>query len=562
MKNYHNNPLPPLKFDKNRFRVKECPCGRSNKDGKFSPYEGHDDKGYCHSCSVKFLPDLPKSYESYNTYTQRTYYNPKLTMYKPTSFIETDIFKQSLDNCKDNYCTDYLFNLFNKHGEGIKIVQQLMKTYFIGTSDYWQGSTVFWQIDIDGKIRTGKIMLYDPITGKRVKKPKDLFQWVHCMLQLPSFNLEQCLFGEHLLKIDKAKPIAIVESEKTALIASIYLPQFIWLAVGGLTGLKAEKCKVLQGRHVTLFPDLSKPIPNEPTAFERWSEKAVEFSSLFPNTTFTISNLLERRANEEERKQGLDLADYLVQFDYKDFILSEPTSTVEKGIQKNYNIEDHTEPSTTEIKEDFSPEINITLDDISIPCATTTKLTEQFNHFEMVTMQLNNGKYLDCLFDKDGELVEPNIHINIIQQIEQFFDKTFVQAIIDEQHCLINWYSEPPKTNVAVVEKSTVTNQKDDMYKKEIISTTSHANSIEHKASAKDWTKDIEELEQYFSSITLPTAPIGLSQGMIITDSSAFIQSHLATVKANNGKQTFLPYLDRLKALKRYLMSSFKELLV
>ena len=35
---------------------------------------------------------------------------------------------------------------------------------------------------------------------------------------------------------DKTKPIALVESEKTALIASYYLPQFLWIASGGKNG--------------------------------------------------------------------------------------------------------------------------------------------------------------------------------------------------------------------------------------------------------------------------------------------------------------------------------------
>jgi hypothetical protein len=51
-------------------------------------------------------------------------------------------------------------------------------------------------------------------------------------LKLPAFQLSQCLFGEHLLK-DTETPVAIVESEKTAIIASCYYPEFIWLACGG-----------------------------------------------------------------------------------------------------------------------------------------------------------------------------------------------------------------------------------------------------------------------------------------------------------------------------------------
>lgn len=55
------------------------------------------------------------------------------------------------------------------------------------------------------------------------------------------FNLKQCLYGEHLLK-DKTKPIAVGESEKTAVIASAYLPQFIWVATSGASELSIEKC--------------------------------------------------------------------------------------------------------------------------------------------------------------------------------------------------------------------------------------------------------------------------------------------------------------------------------
>jgi len=36
-------------------------------------------------------------------------------------------------------------------------------------------------------------------------------------------------------------------------------------------------------------------------------------------------------------------------------------------------------------------------------------------------------------------------------------------------------------------------------------------------------------------------------------DLSKFIHSHIATVKANNGNRTFLPYLNRLQDLKQFL---------
>jgi hypothetical protein len=88
----------------------------------------------------------------------------------------------------------FLIDLF-----GAEIVSELVNSYFIATSKLWKGATVFWQIDAEGKIRTGKIMLYNPTTGKRVKEPFNHISWVHKALKEPEYELKQCLFGEHLI---------------------------------------------------------------------------------------------------------------------------------------------------------------------------------------------------------------------------------------------------------------------------------------------------------------------------------------------------------------------------
>ena len=76
-------------------------------------------------------------------------------------------------------------------------------------------------------------MLYDSTTGHRTKEPRSYVSWVHTELNLVDYNLKQCLFGEHLLSDNPAKPIAIVESEKSALIATHYTPVIYmgWLLV-------------------------------------------------------------------------------------------------------------------------------------------------------------------------------------------------------------------------------------------------------------------------------------------------------------------------------------------
>ena len=47
------------------------------------------------------------------------------------------------------------------------------------------------------------------------------------------------LFGLHLLNTDQAKPVAIVESEKTAVLFSMIDSRFLWMATGGCQQIKA-----------------------------------------------------------------------------------------------------------------------------------------------------------------------------------------------------------------------------------------------------------------------------------------------------------------------------------
>ena len=154
-------------------------------------------------------------------------------------------------------------------------------------------------------------MQYDAETGKRIKEPYARVSWVHTELNLPDFTLGQCFFGEHLLS-DRRKPVAIVESEKTALIASFYIPEYIWLATGGKNGcFNEEHFNVLQGRNVVLFPDLE--------ATEEWKEKCARMRK--KNIHVEVSDYLERNATEEERIGGYDIADYLIKVQTSEAVL-------------------------------------------------------------------------------------------------------------------------------------------------------------------------------------------------------------------------------------------------
>lgn len=315
----HKYILEPYKGMNTRYRCPSC----QQREKTFSLYIDtdtgvhiHPTVGRCNresNCGHHYTPKQYFQDHNISFDTQPKAYKPRpvTPQPKPVSFIPVEVFKASLNPTafETNHFVKFLINLF-----GVEVASQLVSRYFIATSKHWNGATVFWQIDTQGKIRTGKIMLYSPTTGKRVKEPFSHINWVHKALKQPEFELRQCLFGEHLLA-DTSKPVAIVESEKTAVIASVYLPQFIWVAVGSLTNLNAEKCSILKGRTVTLFPDLN--------GFEKWNSKAKELSHF---ATFTVSDLLERKATEAERKQGFDLADYLIRFDYKAFAKTEATA--------------------------------------------------------------------------------------------------------------------------------------------------------------------------------------------------------------------------------------------
>lgn len=167
---------------------------------------------------------------------------------------------------------------------------------------------IYWQININGKVRTGKIMQYDPLSGKRIKHESGAIDWVHNKLKksgsLPEdYNLQQCFFGEHLLALHPEALVCIVESEKSALISAAIFPEQVWLATGGIGNLSIEKCQVLKNRNIILYPDLN--------AFAKWSEKAKEIQKQC-NCTVSVSNILEINATPFAKAQGLDIADFII----------------------------------------------------------------------------------------------------------------------------------------------------------------------------------------------------------------------------------------------------------
>lgn len=252
---------------------------------------------------------------------------------RPKIYIPNELVAKSKTGYNENIFVLNLLKTIPKN-----IVADGVKRYQIGTSNRWEGATIFWFIDYLNRIVAGQTKLFDQTnhTAKFLNKENEKQSCTTYVTATMKYNHEKkgeavpqwlvdyhnqddkvtALFGEHLLNVYPNKIIAIFEAPKTAVIASFYFPQFLCMAVGGLSYLTIERVKVLKGRNVVLFPDIGKVIEGKKTAFEKWTDKAKAFAHI---AKFKVSDYLEKIATDEERNEGLDLADWLLKLDYIEF---------------------------------------------------------------------------------------------------------------------------------------------------------------------------------------------------------------------------------------------------
>lgn len=303
----HRYTLEPYRGPSTRHRCPACQAERkfaryidTDKNRHIDPSVGRCDRenqcGY-HLKPRQFFEQNPWRNDGNQMPVVLPKPRPTVEPPKKITPVPLDVFKRTLNGYGANQFIQFLSKVFPKD-----VVNGIIEGYFIGTSNKpWPGSVVFWQIDSANRVRAGKVMQYNPETGKRLKNPnRDFITWIHKVESLPDYQLNQCFFGEHLLK-NSTKPVAIVESEKTAVIASVHFPEFVWLACGQLNGLNPTKARVLEGRKVVLFPDVN--------GYEKWKAVADKLSNI---TNITVSDYLERHASPKERADGCDLADYLL----------------------------------------------------------------------------------------------------------------------------------------------------------------------------------------------------------------------------------------------------------
>jgi hypothetical protein len=178
----------------------------------------------------------------------------------PTLSIPREIVKMYMRNTKKDRFCNWLRQLPWKIEEQERI-EHVLWLYCVGHRR--DGRVIFWQIDENGTVRSGKLMRYLP-DGHRDKKRNP--GWMHNQksireqIDYEHTEFRSTLFGMHLVNKYPQATIHIVESEKTALICSIHfgeIEQNLFLACGGLKNLRAETLKPLidMKRNICLWPD-------------------------------------------------------------------------------------------------------------------------------------------------------------------------------------------------------------------------------------------------------------------------------------------------------------------
>jgi hypothetical protein len=312
---------------------------------------------------------------------------------------------------------------------------------------YRAGAVTFPFIDIAGNVRaiqvkqfdetnhtTGTDFLHSIIEKHYARNNEPLPGWLEAYIKQE--KRVSCLFGSHLLSKYPNAAVYLFEAPKTAVYFTLYFghpenSNIVCLAVYNKSSFSFDKLKALKGRFVFVFPDLSK----DGNTFKEWQDKANYFEKRLTGTRFIFSDLLERLADQALKEQGADIADVLINMDWRQFRNETPTH------QQSNNV-------------------------VNVENAVQTK----------------------TFFSQPEPL--PKVENLIKLEIRQ----------------------------------------------------------------PENWSNDIVEIESYFASIELPTHPVKLNNCTTITDVNLFIESHIATVRANNGNNNFLPYLNRLQELQQVLI--------
>ncbi len=319
------------KYTLSNERRSDCPhCG---KRGKYSAYINVKTQelapieyGMCSSCRAFKIP--PDNFAA----GEVTYVEDNKLAYYEADTVHINLINRF-------YTPPYYVN--NNFIEGLEQkfgndpVKRVVDLYKLGRFD--DSGVVFPYQYTDNHICTAKIMFYDDNLNRIQEGKKSYPCYLHNLNYqtdgffkynfndydidengdevLIKFKLKLCLFGHNQIINDKQKTICLVESEKTSIIMSIVMPEFIWVASGGKTLIQDYKFLFFTGRKCFVFPDLSE----DDNVYQYWYEKLNGYNRKYGYNFEIVDYLSEFLKNDEEliRKckcEKFDIADFVVHF--------------------------------------------------------------------------------------------------------------------------------------------------------------------------------------------------------------------------------------------------------
>ena len=235
-----------FKLEKNKKKGK-CPqCGANNTFRFFEGFHGDFSYGRCdreNSCGFYRLPDM-KDHPDYVPPKRKA--EPEKTIL----YLDDKACSKLIEDQSSNFHTFCI---------GLGISKEHLKKWMVGSEN---GKTVFFFKTFDGKFVNRKTGNYGT-DGKRIKRQAGVDDFYS--LQQPTDGKGKyvlCLYGEHQLL--GQRPVVIVESEKTAIIASFFYPELNWVACGSASGLSDgtggtnNRINAILGREVWWLCDADK----------------------------------------------------------------------------------------------------------------------------------------------------------------------------------------------------------------------------------------------------------------------------------------------------------------
>ena len=297
---YHNDTHPSMHVNKKKNIYKCFVCGKGGDVIRL--VQDYDNKTFIEACDwlvnefhVILIENKPSAKSASSVVENKT----SSICHLPSNIV-TKCLSLNSEFCRSVVSAGYLSESQLRHAAS---------RYRLGCSK--DGGVIFWEIDNQQRVHTGKIMYYQSDCHRDKSHTPT---WVHSLIKdkLPAnYELQHCLFGLHLLTSDighHTSSIAIVESEKSAVILSEKFPDFIWLSCGGLQMFKPELLAPLVNHKVVIFPDTD----DTGEAFRQWSQVSLDAQRLYKfRYLLRISNLLELHSTPDQKQRKIDLVDFL-----------------------------------------------------------------------------------------------------------------------------------------------------------------------------------------------------------------------------------------------------------